>query len=207
MKYISIDTETTGLNPDIHQVLQIGAIIEDTENPLTYEECPKFEALIWNENFNLSPGVYKMNEPLLKRILAAGYGDPNTEEDTLMLHEAIQRLYYWARDNDAILLNPHTLGPKCVFAGANFGAFDLRFLQKTELFEAYFGSQGRYLEPSMFYFDWKSDGKIPSLQKCLDRAGIQKAVAHDALSDAWDVICLLRKQYADGWDNAFSTGH
>jgi DNA polymerase III epsilon subunit-like protein len=31
MKYVSIDIETSGLNPDMNNILSIGAIIEDTE--------------------------------------------------------------------------------------------------------------------------------------------------------------------------------
>lgn len=42
MKYISIDIETTGLNPAVDQILEIGAILEDTLNPSTYDNAQKF---------------------------------------------------------------------------------------------------------------------------------------------------------------------
>lgn len=32
MKYVSIDIETTGLNPEVHQVIELAAVLEDTEN-------------------------------------------------------------------------------------------------------------------------------------------------------------------------------
>lgn len=32
MKYVSIDIETSGLDPEINNVLSIGAVIEDTAN-------------------------------------------------------------------------------------------------------------------------------------------------------------------------------
>ncbi len=46
MKYLSIDIETTGLDPLKDQLLSFGAIIEDTENPLPFDEIPKFHAAI-----------------------------------------------------------------------------------------------------------------------------------------------------------------
>ena len=42
MKYISIDIETTGLDPENCQILSIGAVIEDTLNQLPFEELPTF---------------------------------------------------------------------------------------------------------------------------------------------------------------------
>ena len=46
MKYLSLHTETTGLDRDLDQVIEIGAIIEDTNNPLPFDEIPKFHAIV-----------------------------------------------------------------------------------------------------------------------------------------------------------------
>ena len=45
MKYVSIDIETTGLDPKLDQVLEMAAIVEDTEEKLKYSIAPKFRAL------------------------------------------------------------------------------------------------------------------------------------------------------------------
>jgi inhibitor of KinA sporulation pathway (predicted exonuclease) len=43
--------------------------------------------------------------------------------------------------------------------------------------------------------DFKLDKVPPSLDTCLERAGIQSVVTHKALDDARDVIRVLRKKY------------
>ena len=42
MKYVSIDIETTGINKDFCDIIEFGAIIEDTENQKSYDQSPKF---------------------------------------------------------------------------------------------------------------------------------------------------------------------
>ena len=43
MKYISIDVETTGLNPETCQILSFAAVVEDTKNrDVPVEELPFF---------------------------------------------------------------------------------------------------------------------------------------------------------------------
>ena len=46
MIYVSVDTETTGLESESHKILSIGAIIEDTSKKLTYDQIPKFNCAI-----------------------------------------------------------------------------------------------------------------------------------------------------------------
>ena len=43
-KYVSLDIETTGLNPENCQVLEIGAVIDDGTTPI--EECPTFHCYV-----------------------------------------------------------------------------------------------------------------------------------------------------------------
>ena len=53
----------------------------------------------------------------------------------------------------------------------------------------------RVIDPSTLYFDFIYDEYPPSLDKCLERAGIESKVTHEALSDAWDVVMVLRNKY------------
>ena len=53
MIYLSIDLETTGLEKDRYQILSFGAILEDTEKKLPYDEIPKFHAAILHNEINL----------------------------------------------------------------------------------------------------------------------------------------------------------
>jgi hypothetical protein len=68
MKYLSIDIETTGLDSVFNQVLSIGAIIEDTENPLPFEQCPKFHVAILRDQIVGSIYAINMNADLIETI-------------------------------------------------------------------------------------------------------------------------------------------
>ena len=79
MIYISIDCETTGLEPEIHQVLSISAIIEDTEKKLPFAEIPRFNAAILHREISGSPVALNMNRELIKYI--AEYQKAKTGEE------------------------------------------------------------------------------------------------------------------------------
>ena len=68
MVYISIDIETSGLDHEKHKVLSIGAIIEDTEKKLPYEECPKFNAIVLQNEITGSPRAITMNGGIIQMI-------------------------------------------------------------------------------------------------------------------------------------------
>jgi len=69
MKYISIDLEFTSLDLDEAQILEFGAIIEDTEKKLPYEECPKFQCYVNHKKITGNVYALAMNADILK-ILA-----------------------------------------------------------------------------------------------------------------------------------------
>ena len=68
MLYVSIDIETSGLNPDMNNVLSIGAIIEDTTKKLPYEELPKFNAIVIQNNIQGSPRAITMNSNIISMM-------------------------------------------------------------------------------------------------------------------------------------------
>ena len=61
MKYLSIDLETTGLDSEKHQILTFSGILEDTANPLDYEDIPKFNIYVIREEITGSPFAINMN--------------------------------------------------------------------------------------------------------------------------------------------------
>ena len=68
MIYVSVDIETSGLDHEKHKVLSIGAIIEDTEKKLPYEECPKFNAVVLQNEITGSPRALTMNKGIIAMI-------------------------------------------------------------------------------------------------------------------------------------------
>lgn len=69
MKYVSIDIETTGLDPEKCDILSIGAVIEDTDNPLHLDQLPSFHVAIKRENISGSMFAINMNKDLIETIV------------------------------------------------------------------------------------------------------------------------------------------
>lgn len=224
MKYISIDIETTGLDPEFNQILSIGAVIEDTLNPLPFEELPKFHAVIKRESVYGSIFALNLNKDLiqamkdyseartqeLKDEVEESFGAKFYEED-----EVVEALYQFCYDNGLVPFDPDFLNkqirvvngkpypiltskmPKTYLncAGKNFAGFDKKFLEKLPRWKQVFSIRSRVLDPGILFVDWINDESIPSLDQCKQRAGIEGAVTHNAVEDAMDVVMLLRQCY------------
>ena len=46
MKYVSIDIETTGINPLVNDIIEFAAVIDDTNAKVPIENLPKFHRYI-----------------------------------------------------------------------------------------------------------------------------------------------------------------
>lgn len=208
MKYVSIDTETTGLDPREHHILEIGAVVEDTNDPKPYEALPTFHTYVIPDDTDQIVGslyALSMNSEILrdiqhnlelpedprrKRVLresevwgAFAYfleknGHPRKHSDKLKGFHGEDHFYY-------------TVNP----AGKNFGGFDKQFLDNLPNFKKYIHFRHRCIDPSIYYVDWKFDKHLPDLKRCKERAGISGEVAHTAVEDCIDVIKLLRPFY------------
>lgn len=204
MIYYSIDIETTGLDSENHKILSIGAIMEDTNNILPYEKCPKFNAIIIPQTDNICGGItgLLMNVELLKLIeqyKKLEYFDKNKFQNetgfNFYTEHTVAKAFY---DFIAKTCSLSDIKQKHIVinvAGKNFGVFDKLFLEKLPDFKKYIKFAQRIIDPSTLYCDFINDTSLPNLTKCKERANIDGIVTHNALEDAWDVIELLRKKY------------
>jgi DNA polymerase III epsilon subunit-like protein len=202
MIYLSIDTETTGLDADFNQVLSVGIIIEDSSNPKPYSELPKFHcAIIYHEVFG-SLYALNMNRELIGSINS--YMCAKTIQETerieketgmcfLHKHEVVPAIKQFLLENGFTYDASGRIYLTC--AGKNFGTFDKRFLEKLPHWKEVFGIHSRILDPGILYVDWTNDTIAPSMNECKVRSGLSGFVTHNALEDAWDVVQLLRKKY------------
>jgi oligoribonuclease len=223
MRYISIDIETTGLNPETCQILSIGAIIEDTLNQLPFDELPKFHGVIKREHVSGSLFALNMNRDLIETIVQYSTAQDQDEKNDIVhmtrmqfYHEdeIVEAFYEFLFINgivdNADFTGPHKLGRSgktvpalssrmkpvtITCAGKNFATFDKLFLERLPRWKQAIRIKQRVLDPAILYVDWKEDTEVPNLNICKERAGIQGLVTHNALEDAWDVIEVLRKKY------------
>ena len=218
MKYVSIDIETSGLNHDMNHVLSIGAIIEDTNNKLPYEELPKFNAIVLQNNIQGSPRAITMNKEIISLMgeylegtdEVRGVLNNNSGYEFYEEENVIKEFYtfLWCNGFSAMdSLSTHVNGKLMPIidskakpitlnvAGKNFGTFDKLFLQELPWWQKLIRTRQRILDPAILCVDWANDTSLPSLTTCKERMNVEGIVTHNALEDAWDVIELLRKFY------------
>jgi len=179
MKYVSIDIETTGLDPDRCQVIEIAAIVDDTAVRLnTIHNLPTFHCYVSHESFRGEAYALSMHSRIF-RILA---GKETALSDIFVPRAASQML---------LAFLAHNFGGAVQAAGKNFASFDLRFLRRMEGFSAAIFHH-RYLDPASIFAE-PDDEKLPSTEECLRRCGLPATVAHTATEDALDVIRMVRR--------------
>jgi len=222
MKYVSIDIETTGLDPALNNILSIAAIVEDTEAVLPRKEAPQIHIAIVHNALYGSYEAIDMNRDLISKI--SNWKNSGDEEkanyektlnmvfskpDDVAVHlwrflyrngfvDSIISITEHSETIDGVrypLINSKTLTAKFSAAGKNFATFDKVFLENLPRWKQLMRVRQRVIDPAILYVDWKNDKALPSLGECKERAGLGSHVAHDALDDAWDTIEVLRKMY------------
>lgn len=204
MKYISIDLETTGLLHEEHQIIEFGAIIEDSNDPKSYEESKKYRRIVLARDgkYVFSSYAAMINAELIKtiaRIEKTGNmdfpsSDKNLTNTALYLDELIPDFRQWLyvngfKENERGVL-------EVVAAGKNFASFDKQFIQAIPEFESYgIRFHHRSIDPTTAYIDWKNDMVPPSTDQTKLRAGLKNETKHEALADAWDIIQMIRPLY------------
>lgn len=180
MPYVSIDIETTGLNPDTCQILEFGAVLEDWQTPI--HDLPKFHRYIVHDTIIGEPFALQMNAAILKKIATHQPGDP----DYCTIDQLAGQFKDW-------LLGFHDTRQRITPAGKNFAGFDRQFL-KPYGFDKFF--HHRTLDPAPLFWHPAVDDKLPDLKTCLQRAGLDGLVSHTAIDDACAVVHVVR--YAIG---------
>lgn len=180
MKYLSIDIETTCVNPKKPEnILQISMIVEDPTNPLPLEKLPHFTCFIKHDRVEGEPYAMGMNGWIMDIISGRAEG---------------KHPIYKAKDWEEIALAfiRHHFGDstRIVAAGKNFAGFDQQFLPARLASKLDF----RCIDPTSVFWNPYAD-KMPSLTFIKKELGIEGEVTHDAYDDALDVIKVLRTKY------------
>lgn len=195
MRYVSIDIETLGLDPDYCDTIEFGAVIEDTSRPRPIEELPTYHAYLTKPKDRYQGEVYAMymhsKSGMFERIAKRTPGFNYIPHDMLG-----ENFFGWLSQEGLGEIGARKPPAKITVAGKNFMAFDMRFLRRLPDFEKCIKIEHREMNPAMQYM-LPTDEKPPSLQTCLERAGINTEVKHTAVEDALDVIRLIRYKLRD----------
>lgn len=220
MIYTVIDIETTGVpgkdgNLEDLQIIEFGAIIEDTNNLLPLDDLPQYNRIIRHEQYKGGAFAINMNARIFE-ILAGRENYRRGEElDAYDKHHGIISINELANDFFQFLFPhfgefneddsfesvvdrmnmfkqaPFTITP----AGKNFDAFDRKFIDLIPKWGQYVKLRHRTIDPTSMYIDWYNDDTPPGLGDCLSRAGVPKIVTHKAVQDCLDTLLVIRKDY------------
>jgi oligoribonuclease (3'-5' exoribonuclease) len=178
MKYVSIDLETTGLDEEYCQIIEIGAVVDDTSYETPVDKLPTFHCYVVHPYYSGEPYALHMHADIFSKLHHRPEGW--RYEPITTVAGAFQ-----------LWIAKHFEDEKATIAGKNFMSFDMNFMKKLPNFDK---SQfaHRCIDPAMRFWQPSVDEKIPNLKTCMERAGIKGEVTHTALEDAFQVIKLLR---------------
>lgn len=194
MKYVSIDIETTGLNPVNHNILEFGAVIDDTENLLSLKDLPKFHCYILppREGYKGDPFALWLNNNILEKIAKK---DKYPQYNFLEPSDVGKQFKKFLLENKI---------EKVKASGKNFATFDKPFIDNLPDFKDLVKFHHRIFDPGSLYFA-KSDTEIPDMKKILERMGVRqefKEVKHTSIEDSEAVIQMIRYALNSfSWDN------
>lgn len=196
MKYFSIDIETTGLDPEKHQILSISIVFEDTNNIVHIDKLPKLNIYFKHDEIHGQPIALKMNRDLMDFIQSSG----RYNEDEAFNCESF---FLKGREYKKASEIFKDFVKKCVgenvstinVAGKNLLAFDIPFLNSINFFDLV-KYHRRVIDPAILSANWIKRDTLPNLQDCLEYKGLDfVGNPHESVWDAINVIRVLRKEY------------
>lgn len=216
--YVSADIETTGLEPDENQVLQLAATTFDPDGPMN-ESFETINILINHEVVSGNPIAMGMNAEILTLIgklsdLEAKQTKAMLKDDNATAEDLAVEITNIKLDNGIdYFCSPEMVGPyfaewlkfrgwngvdKVNATGKNFAGFDRPFLYKIPGFTDAVKFRHRTYDPGTLYRE-PGDLELPDTKLCIERADIETQIAelpfyeHHAVYDACVVALLVKK--------------
>jgi len=193
MKYVSLDIETTCLDPKPSNILGLSMVVEDSDHPeVAVEDLPHLTVIIDQPVITGQAYALGLNGWILDFISGRSKNCPYKIIKPSELHYEVG-CFLRAQFPDRVFkteTNVYYAKKRLTLAGKNVASFDYQFLpDDVKLFFAH-----RMIDPGSVMINWNL-AVPPSLGELLKVVGIDKEVSHDMLDDARDVIRVLRATY------------
>lgn len=214
MKLVSIDTETTGLDPATSELLELGIVVFDSKYLFEPKASNSLRIVFCKEQIQGNVFAIDMNKELIAEIkeynnkfkniedgllisvtptLTTIYVNvtPVTDSDNFFSFTTRAALKKLADEVTKFLVDADAYeNGKLNIAGKNFVGFDKAFISKFDDLKEVIINKARHrvLDVGSMYVDPQVDDCLPNLATCLKRAGFENTVPHNAVDDAILVI-------------------
>jgi DNA polymerase III epsilon subunit-like protein len=193
-QFVCVDIETTGMDPRVHQILEIAMVLVDTQSlPKSVDELKTRVIRVKHDYIYGEPRALAMNARLISS-LANDEGPQYDNEVVLKEDEIIASMTEFIYNNGFDNALHGTAAVVFNIAGKNVAGFDVPFLSMLEGWGESLYARSRVWDPAPL-FTYAEDDIIPNLSECLNRAGIHEDVDHTALGDALAIAKLLTVAY------------
>lgn len=214
MKVVSIDLETTGLDPNEDQILEIGLVAYDTKQKFAPTHSNTLRIVFCHERIKGNIFAINMNAGILSEIkekkehldksnfwftkdsskgVQTYYFDMNTHVDILYVNIKDVIDDFLSVNECLVAINNESNG-KVTVTGKNFSSFDKRFIDADPILSKCLYNIIRYrvLDIGPLFVNPGVDEVIPDLKECSKRAGLDNIeVSHISTDDAIQVIRCL----------------
>lgn len=184
MEYLTIDLETTGLDPQIDKILEIGMVLDGSRYYHLPLRClPRYSRVVPRAHFPMSPFVAAMHceNNLFNDLNDAGRPVPFD----VIWYDGLETIY----GHDTEL-------QRITVCGKNVSGFDIPFIKSEKLWNtsSRFKFNYRTLDPGSMFVTEDSTN-IPSTEECLEMAGLKTSSKHRALGDCYICAALVRFKF------------
>jgi hypothetical protein len=190
MNLVYLDIETTGLDTNAHQIVEIGAIADGGllwDKPI--DQLPQFQCFVRHAMYHVDPYCIPAMAQRADALKTKG----------LPVMEALESLIVWMQkafwDSRDLAKGDQTV----VLCGKNVGSFDYQFFKPLgigcKMREYGLKLSHRFFDVGSMMVnivDIKSGVDMPQLSECLGRLGLPNHVPHTALEDALLVAKCVR---------------
>lgn len=181
LRYCAIDLETTGLDPERCQVIELAAVVE-TDWQCPVEELPFIRFLVSHDEIRGQPFALNMNARILEEL-----AKPFESRTAMVVSESSA-----ARLVQSLLVG-HCGKPAWTLAGKNVATFDMRFLERLPGWDRT-QFRHRVIDPGSMWM-LPTDDRVPDTNECMRRAGVTNDHPHSALHDCYAVIEMVRARH------------
>lgn len=191
MKYVSLDIETTGINPKTDQILMVSMVLEDTDvKPLPLvENLPHLTFFVKHPRYEGNATALNMNAWILEEVSSPPDKRKNPDIPIIPIQNVEAEMVGWLLGRFG-----GEMHGKIPVAGKNAAGFDLQFF--PDQLQRWFHYS--VIDAGSVLIDW-SEPRVKSLATLVKEYASEQSSfkfnAHNAHHDAMVVISCLRTSY------------